>query len=74
MTFPHRAPFSLALARFGHLLCASAGAQRRPGTLALPLPRIPEFLPDSAVPTPDQAQEMRRGLARERSGANGRDR
>ncbi len=64
ITLPHQARFSLVLAQLGRVLCAKAR----------PLPRDPEFLPDFATPTPDQAQEMRYGLGRGRSSTNGRDR
>jgi hypothetical protein len=61
-------------AQLGRLLGARAGRLKPPRRAASPLPRDPEFLPDCATPTPDQAQEKRYGLGRRHSDAQGRDR
>ena len=68
-TLPRRTPLGPVFAQFGRLLRDTS--QRRPHLAGAPLPHDPEFLPDFATQTPDQAQEMRYGLGRSSSNTIG---
>jgi hypothetical protein len=70
-TLPHRAPLGPVLAQLGRVFSANSASLTPRGVPPGPPPHDPEFLPDFATLTPDQAQEVRYGVGR---GARGRGR
>jgi hypothetical protein len=69
---PNRAPVSSAIAQLGRVFAVGHGEMRTGEGLPPAPSHHPQFLPDFATLTPDQAQEMRYG--RGRSSGKGSDR
>ena len=62
ITHPRQAPFGLAVAQLSRILTAASSVS--PALYHAPPADDPVFLPDCAMLTPDQAQELRYGKGR----------